>query len=317
MAVAYAALHSGAALIALGPRTLIQVSGGDRASFLHNMCTADIKKLAPGCGCEAFFTNVQGKILGYGYIFAGVDVHLIETAPGQTEPLTAHLDRYIIREDVELLDQGQTWAETLLAGTDATRLLGEMFNASLPAEQLSHINVSLAGADASVRRVDWAPDDAFLIACRTNEFDALRKAILSAGAIPADAEFFDAVRVEHGIPLYGRDITDANLPQEVGRDAAAISFTKGCYLGQETVARIDALGHVNRLLCGLRFGEQTPAVGTELSAQDKVVGSVTSAAFSPKLSAPLALGYVRRGHTSPGTIVHSSAGEAEVVALPF
>jgi folate-binding protein YgfZ len=125
-------------------------------------------------------------------------------------------------------------------------------------------------------------------------------------------------RIEAGTPLFGQDITEKNLPQEVARDALAISFTKGCYLGQETVARIDALGHVNQTLCGLRFaGPDSPPPGTELTIDDKVVAHVTSAAFSPRLGGPLALGYVRRGHTLPGTAFTSSRGPASVVKLPL
>ncbi len=125
-------------------------------------------------------------------------------------------------------------------------------------------------------------------------------------------------RIEAGTPYYGRDLSDANLPQELAHDARAISFTKGCYIGQETVARLDALGHVNRTLCGVRLaGSEIPPVGTEFTGgAGKSVGQVTSAAFSPRLDAPLALAYVRRGENMPGSRLESSLGSAEVVALP-
>jgi folate-binding protein YgfZ len=143
----------------------------------------------------------------------------------------------------------------------------------------------------------------------------LKERLLEAGAVNCDAAAFDAVRIEAGWPLFGRDITPENLPQEVDRDAYAISFKKGCYLGQETVARIDAMGHVNRKLRRLKFaGDAAPAPGTALLAGDKHVGEVTSAAISPNFGAPLALGYVRRGHNEPGTRLISSAGEVEVLA---
>jgi folate-binding protein YgfZ len=126
------------------------------------------------------------------------------------------------------------------------------------------------------------------------------------------------VRIEYGMPLYGRDITLENLPQEVNRNAQAISFTKGCYLGQETVARIDALGHVNRLLVVVKFaGERIPSPGDELQIEGKPVGQVTSAAFSPRVSKPLALAYVRTASAAPGTRLASPVGDAEVVALPL
>jgi folate-binding protein YgfZ len=143
-------------------------------------------------------------------------------------------------------------------------------------------------------------------------------ALAAAGATPCDPDAFHAARIEWGFPLFGIDISDKNLPQEVARDALAISFVKGCYLGQETVARIDALGHVNKTLVGVRFdGHTVPATGLELSASGNKVGEVASATWSPRLKAPLALAYVRRGSNTPGTRPTSSAGNAEVVALPI
>ena len=127
----------------------------------------------------------------------------------------------------------------------------------------------------------------------------------------------EQVRIEAGMPLYGRDISQKNLPQEVGRNAQAISFSKGCYLGQETVARIASLGHVNRSLVGVRFtGSDIPPAGTQLTADGKPVGHVTSSAFSPRLECPLALAYLRTGHHLPGTRLTCSGDQAEVVTLP-
>ena len=146
---------------------------------------------------------------------------------------------------------------------------------------------------------------------------AIGEALLAAGATSCRHAAFDAARIEWGFPLFGQDITDKNLPQEVARDDRAISFVKGCYLGQETVARIDALGHVNRRLVGVNFsGQQVLDIGEELFADEAAVGTITSACYSPQLKAPLALAYVRRGNNSPGVRLHSAVGEAEVVTLP-
>ena len=140
-----------------------------------------------------------------------------------------------------------------------------------------------------------------------------------AGARPCGSEAVEIARIEAGTPLFGRDITDANLPQEIARDARAISFVKGCYIGQETVARLDALGHVNRTLAGVRFAAtDVPASGTELTDDSgKVAGRVTSATFSPTLGAPLALAFVRRETNTPGSKLTSAVGPAEVVQLPL
>jgi folate-binding protein YgfZ len=312
----HAALTARAGLVDLRDRTQIEVTGEDRATFLHNMCTADIRRLTPGTGCEAFFCSAQGKILGYVYVFCAPESFVLETAPGQTG-LMAHLDRFIIREKVELIDRTAEWGEFLLAGPHAERILSEIGTTLPEATVLAHTATRIGGHETWIRRMELTRPGGFLIACRSDASDAIRSSLMAAGAEAASTEAFDAARIEAGSPLYGRDITDENLPQEVGRNAQAISFTKGCYLGQETVARIDALGHVNRHLVGVRFaGKEIPAAGEELSSSDKVVGRVTSAAWSPRLATPLALAYVRRGHEKIGTPLVSHYGEAEVVQLP-
>jgi folate-binding protein YgfZ len=189
---------------------------------------------------------------------------------------------------------------------------------SLPQIDLAGVNAVVAGHVIAIQRVNrMVGRSGFLLRAAASDLPPLMQLLLDAGARLCSAETFDTVRIEAGWPLYGRDITEANLPQEVDRDAQVISFKKGCYLGQETVARIDALGHVNRKLRGLKFaGEVTPDAGTPLTIGDKNVGEVTSAVISPTLGAPLALGYVRRGHNEIGTRLNSPFGEVEVVALP-
>jgi folate-binding protein YgfZ len=169
-----------------------------------------------------------------------------------------------------------------------------------------------------VRRVDITGADAFLLSVSSESSGALKRALQDAGCVECTPAALDAARIEQGFPLFGRDISDQNLPQEVHRDALAISFVKGCYLGQETVARIDALGHVNKLLVGLRgHGPSVPEPGSEIFADGQPVGRVTSATYSPKLGAPLVLGYVKRGKESLGTRLSNAAGELEVIALPL
>ncbi|MEX0938449.1 MAG: glycine cleavage T C-terminal barrel domain-containing protein [Pirellulales bacterium] len=328
-ATEYKALTTGVGCVRLTGRTLIEVTGKDRVSFLHNMCTNDVRRLASGSGIEAFFTNAQGKILGHAYLFGEDDRIWIETAPGQAEPLLAHLSKYKIREDVQLIDRTPDVAEILLAGPRAESLLAQLLSATLPGERLAHARVEFGGTGGeaaakseggmTVRlcRVDWTQPAAYLVICAANEGDRVTTVLKNAGAVPCSGETYQAARIEAGTPVYGTDISQANLPQEVARDEAAISFTKGCYIGQETVARIDALGHVNQLLVGVRFsGDAVPAPETELSIEGKKLGRVTSAIWSPKLGGPLALAYVRRAAVEQGSVLESPAGEAVVVALP-
>lgn len=313
----YDALVRRAGLVELA-RTQIELSGADRATFMHNLCTADVKRLPPGAGREAFLTTVQGKTLGHGFLFAGPATLVIDTVAGQAETILKHLDHYLITEQVTLTDRSQEWSEFLLAGPQAESLLAECLGVQVAEPRLSHAIVDAAGQDVWVRRVDITQPGGFLISVGRERSDAMRNKLLAAGAKACGLEAFEAARLEAGFPWFGVDLTEANLPQEVGRDQQAISFVKGCYLGQETVARIDALGHVNKSLVGLRFdGPNVPTAGTELQAGGAVIGQVTSATWSPRLQAPLAMGYVRRGHNEVGTKLASAVGDAEVIALPL
>jgi hypothetical protein len=188
----------------------------------------------------------------------------------------------------------------------------------LPTALLSHCETKLSGATVFVRRVDWAGPVGFFVSGPADSAAAAQKSLVSAGAVPCGDKAVEIARIEAGTPFYGRDINDKNFPQEVGRDERAISFTKGCYLGQETVARIDALGHVNRLLVGLCFeGSEAPTPGTELRVGDKTAGTVTSSVYSPRLEAPLALGYVRREYLADDVVFGSPVGPARRVHLPL
>lgn len=299
-------------------RTLIELRGGDRASFMHAFCTGDVKKLAPGEGCEAFVPGAQGKTLGHVLVLRETDRLLLDTSAGQAQPLIAHFDKYVISEDVEFRDLSAESRDVLVAGPQAEKLLRDVLQADPPAVRLAHVQGAIAGQDATVARVDYAGPDSFFVRTAASSEQAVLNALVSAGAATCDSDAVEAARLEAGFPLFGRDITPDNLPQEVGRDALAISFTKGCYLGQETIARIDALGHVNKLLVGLKFaGTDLPQPGTQLRSGDKPVGEVTSSAWSPRLGGPLALGYVRRLLTKRGTVLETVGAAAEVVALPL
>ena len=315
----YDALTRGAGLVDFSTRTQVELAGHDRANFLHNLCTNSVRDLAAGAGREAFVLNVKGHIVGHVFIFAGANSHILETVSGQGEKLLAHFDRYLIREDVQLHDRSQEWAELLLAGPNAESLLGRL-EPPAPHQRLSHVAAQLDGKSCWLRRADLTGPSDFLIACSRDDFADVRQFLLRAGAVSCGEKTFQAARIENAVPLFGQDISDDNLPQEIDRDRPAISFTKGCYLGQETVARIDALGHVNRLLRGVKFsGTEIAAPGTALfsDSPDKAVGHVTSSCWSPRLQAPLALAFVKRGYHEPGMKLNWQGGLAEVAQLPL
>lgn len=309
---------SAARIVELVGQTLVEVRGADRAAFLHNLCTNDVRGLKPGTGCEAFFTNVQGKILAFANVLCEEDAIVLETVSGQAEMLLAHLDRYLIREDVELRDRTDEWSEILVEGEGAADVLKAVTESEPPVSPWGSSVGEMFGRQIGISRLPLVGSSGWTLRCEADAVPALLAALVDAGAVATDVDTFNVLRMEAGFPLYGRDITDANFPQEVGRDDTAISFVKGCYLGQETVARIDAVGHVNKMLCGVRFTDaELPAIGTSLSREGAEVGTVTSAVCSAKLGSPLALAYVRRGHEVVGTRLTTEAGEAEVVSLPL
>jgi tRNA-modifying protein YgfZ len=299
----YQSLRDVCGFVDLSDWSSVTVTGADRQKFLNSFCTNDVKRLRPGDACEAFFTNVKGKIIGHGIISCRQDELVIISAPQQSLTLIAHLDRYLIREDVKLHDTTDERCHVLIAGgkavVDSLQLLQRQQE-----NVLAIIPCKLSGSEHEK-----------LIESSPQKSPELVHALVRVGGSPANSAF-DAARIEAGTPLFNVDFDESNLPQEVGRDAEAISFTKGCYLGQETVARIDALGHVNQRIASVRFfGREVPAIGTELTAAGGVVGRVTSSSFSPAFDAPLALAMVRREATAIGTRLESAAGPCEAIAV--
>jgi len=314
----YIALTAGAGLVDCSDRTQIEITGDDRAAFLHNLSTAAIKSLQPGQGCEAFALDVRGHTLGHFLVCCMPHSLIIDSVAGENERLAAHFEKYHIRERIEIHDRTAQWGELLLSGAKARILLGSILGRDLPSEPLSHCEARIAEQTAWLRSVEITGSGGVLISANMESISAIAAALVAAGGTRCGGAALETARIEAGWPIFGIDISDKNLPQEVDRNARAISFTKGCYLGQETVARIDALGHVNKTLCGVRFsGNEMPSSGVELRSGDAVVGTVTSATFSPRLSAPLALAYLRRGFNTPGTKLAVPSGDAEVVTLPL
>ncbi|HTN76341.1 MAG TPA: glycine cleavage T C-terminal barrel domain-containing protein [Pirellulaceae bacterium] len=311
----YAAAREAAAFAPLA-RSQIRLTGKDRATLLHKFCTQEILSRAPGQGGEAFICNVQGKIAGYIYFYVAAESLLLDTSPGLAESLIQHLDRYVIREDVQFEDLTPTHTTLLVIGPAAASKLSELTGSAVPpAELFAHGEAEIAGVNVSLRQVPFASDTSYFVDCERESASQVAAAFHSSGLVQCDAEVVETLRIESGAPLYGSDITLENLPQEIARDAQTISFKKGCYLGQETVARIDALGHVNKLLTRVKLAGDGPLpVGTELKMAEKVVGRITSAAWSPAAGCAVALAFVRREQCKPGTTLSTAIGAVEVVA---
>lgn len=317
--------HAAVETLALRDRTndrrRLLVSGPDHVKFLHNLMTNDVRRLAVGRGCEAFVTSPQGKTLAFVSLLAQPERILLRTEPPGFDALLAHLEKYGLFDDVRLEDVTSSTVELHLVGPEAGPRL-EALGLSLPTEPGSATEGTLRGesvrivAEALTGRPGWtllAGDGA-----GSTVIAAVRGPSSASDLVELDEPTWNALRIEGGTPLSGSDVTSENLPQEVGRDAQAISFVKGCYLGQETVARIDALGHVNRFLRGLTINARSiPDPSGELVGDGKVVGRVTSSAFSPGWDGVVALGYIRATHAGPGTVLSLGPSTAVVRALPM
>ena len=312
----YAAAATASALFDLSDRTNIELTGGDRARFLHNFCTSDIKSLASGQGCEAFVTNVKGRVLGHIFVFAAPASLWIESGPGTEESLLSHLDRYLITEDVALHARTAECGELFASGPRSAAALRAANIEAASLQPYAHMAVDTLDHPCFVRRVDWLGAPGYLLSAPRVHLAALWQRLFDGNLTPAGSQAFEALRIEAGLPVYGRDVTEDHMAQEVGRTKLAISFTKGCYLGQEPIARIDALGHVNRELRGLRLSEgpvPDPDSAVTAGDDDKEIGRITSSALSYADGRPVALAYLRTRCTQPGTKVHvqTSAGRVE------
>lgn len=315
---AYQALRDGVGFVDLTPRSVLRLAGPGGAEFLHSFCTNDVRRLASGDGCEAFVTSVQGKVLAFCGVYCEQDRLTLETDGDGNRVLAAHLGKYLLADDVELIDDTSQVAEVLIAGRGAADWLGEHFTAEPPRQPYQHTQGKLLGLPITLRRVPWTPT-AWLAELAIEDRLPLSEQLQQLGAVAADFDAWNTLRIESGWPEPGIDVTEANLPQEVDRNDTAISFIKGCYLGQETVARLDALGHVNKILRGLKFaGDSPPPPGTVLNVAGKEAARVTSSCWSPTLKQPIALGYVRRGREAGGSSFEADGvGGVEVVGLPF
>ncbi len=305
----YARAKTEVALFDLTGRTHIEMTGKDRVKFLHSFSTNDIKSLAVGRGCEAFLPTIQGKVLAHLFVFAEADSLWLDSIPGCAAQIVPHLSKFRIREDVEFVDRTSELGVLFLTGPDAEDWLKRL---DLPVV-LSPLQHGRARNERlQVRRVDLLGVPGWELCLPAQEAAALWTQITTAGIKPAGMDVFQALRIESGMPWYGLDITTDNLAQEVARTATAISFNKGCYLGQEPIARIDALGHVNQELRSLHFASvPAPASGTQLFGveDDKAIGRITSSVISPADDLPVALGYVRRNFNTAGSLVRWKDGE--------
>ncbi len=276
---------------------VVAMSGGDREKFLNSFCTNDVRKLAtPGC-CEAFVLDNKGRTVGHVWIVKREDQFRLVTIRGYGHALIQHLDTYLIREDVTFEDESAKWSHWFVLGRDAI----PQFAAKLGFDDTqSAVAPSGTVAEMLCARVQVA-GPGWLITAPAESADQVEAWLSDLGWNRVSTETVDVWRIRSRTPWFGQDITPENLPQEIDRDADTICFEKGCYLGQETVARIDSLGHVNRLLRVLNIERAEPVLpGQSIEVDGRAVAKVTSVAWDPIRNHWIALAYVRRDSASPG-----------------
>jgi len=294
MSEGYDALRGGAAWLDLSARGRIVARGRDRARLLHSIASNDVKKLAPGTGCYAFLLNPQGRIQADLLLFCFEDHFLIATEPELREKAARHIRKYVVADQVELEDVTEQTGEIGIEGPAAAAVLAAALSGAdlpaclLPANDFEHAN----WGEAVVAKASLTGQPGFRVFCPEGGTAGLIRRLEAAGAKAAGREDARVVRIENGKPRYGDDIGEASLPQET-QQMHAVSFTKGCYIGQEIVERIRARGHVNRKLRRVDLPGSDPAPAGSTIDVDGQPAEVTSSVYSPLFGRAIALAYVR------------------------
>jgi len=311
-------LLSGCALYYLGWRAKIKISGEDRVRWLNGMVTNNIKDLPVGRGNYNFVLNPQGRILGDLYAYNLGEHFLIDTERAQLENLLKLFDHFIIMDDVEVADQSNELTAIGLQGPRAKEVLQTV---GIPDPGLGPMQIAVLtwnGFGLSLTRM--ASDEllTYEIWAAPAVLAELWKALTQAGAKPVGSEALEKFRVLIGLPKYGTDIGERDLPQET-EQTHALNFTKGCYIGQEIVERIRSRGNVHRKFHGFLLEGDLPLRGAKLQADGKDVGEITSVSRIPTQNGDrrVALGYIRREALERHARITYSGGEAKPAEVPF
>ncbi|HEX5145506.1 MAG TPA: folate-binding protein [Conexibacter sp.] len=303
------ALREACALVDRSERGKLAFSGAGAKTFLQGQVTNDVEALEPGGGCYAALLTPKGKMLGDLRILDTGDELLLDTERGALQAIFNVLHRARLGYDAELHKRTVQRGLLSLVGPGARGVAGADAQA-LPDAEHAHAATEIDGIAARAIVTDAGVD----LLCEAEQTAALAAALTARGALPVAEQEAEVLRVEHGRPRYGVDLDDTTIPQEAGLNERAVAFEKGCYVGQETVARLFYKGKPNRHLRGLRLSAPAPA-GTELTLDGKPVGRLGSVADSP-LHGPIALALVRR-EAEPGAALAAGPATATVVELPF
>jgi folate-binding protein YgfZ len=309
-------LHSACGMFDLGWRAQVTAAGKDRVRWLHNMVTNNVRDLALDRGNYNFVLNAQGRILGDLYIFNRGEYLLLETDRSQVEPLLATLRRFIIMDKVELNEAADARAAIGVCGLKASEILAAC---SLDVNGMAPLEVRDAQIGDAVVTIIRGPEQKpnwYELWSDRDRAQAIQERLTNAGAQSVGPEALGLWRVLHGIPQFGQDIRDRDLPQET-EQTQALNFTKGCYIGQEIVERIHSRGQVHRKFTGFEF-DQMPALGKH-DVEGRTLAEITTAVRVPSAAGErlIGLGYIRREASAPASELDLGGVKARVVELPF
>lgn len=337
----YAAIRKAAALIDQPQRGVLELTGKDRLAFLNNLLTNQTwdksakRGLEAGQGVYAFFLGKNGRISADMTVIERGDRTFLEMDARLVEPVRAAFDKYLFAEQVQMTDCVESIRQISLHGPQALTILRQASGAEVPElPLLGSTEITLYGVQAVVWRDDPAAVPGYHLLIKTNSVEAVWSGLLAQigqsaelgrrALRPAGWAAFNATRVEAGRPIFGIDFDDSVLPHETGQIARAVSFNKGCYLGQEIVARMQARGQFSRQLVGIRMSDDgLPIAGAMIyDDNDNQIGGVTSSTVSPVLSnAAICLGLVKRAFIPVGTVLTIPAEgklrRGSVAELPF
>jgi tRNA-modifying protein YgfZ len=307
----YRALREEAGMLERPERRLLVCRGPDAVTYVHDQLTNEVEALEPGEGCYAALLDRKARMQAdLRVLRTGPDELLLDCDAEGRDALGAHLGRYRVGRDVDFENRADTHAVLSVIGPAAASATG----VGPLAPEHAHREVALGGRDARAVATDVGID----LICRRDDLDAIAAALADAGVEAVEPGAAEIVRVESGRPRFGREMTTETIPQEAGINDRAVSFTKGCYIGQETVARLHYRGKPNRHLRGLRLSEPVDA-GATVRLGERDLGRVGTAVLSPA-HGPIALAILRREAEPGGTVVIDGDGtpvQAEVVEVPF
>jgi folate-binding protein YgfZ len=314
----FEALLSGCGFYDLSSRVKIALTGGDRVRWLNGMVTNNIRDLAAGRGVYAFLLNPQGHILGDLYAYNQSESLMIDSDQLQSEKLLATFDHYIIMDDVEVANVSDKLSAIGVTGPKSQEVLRAAGFEVLDLEPLQFVDVTRQNVGVTVVRGDNASVESYELWLAHDNMTPVRDALTNAGAMPVGTNALELLRVATGIPRYGQDIRERDLPQETEQQRA-LHFSKGCYIGQEIVERIRSRGNVHRKFTGFEVEGALPAVGTKIQADGRDIGEITSVASLPLAGGErsVALGYIRRELATPGKQFQVGATRLSIANLPF